>query len=293
MVINIQKTLRKKKYFFWFLIILMVALVITSLIILYMDTIIKPMDIVFAGAVLVLIGSIVGAIGTRKHNVSSSEKSTATLATATKTLEKTKATFETATKTLDDVSTLRKQNDSLQGKVIELTEQNANLHSKLADHATELFFSVNGKGHPVISVSKLGDIIFLEIENKNKYSIYDINISLQDPVEGTIVRIGMVGRNNGKITMQELDKLNKRIDPFTLASGEKREFYKFQYSRWTVHNIHPINIETRNGRYIGKIKIREDGDFLLIESELADLNGDVLDKTPEKKFYNKRPDQTD
>lgn len=143
----------------------------------------KPMNIIFLGAIIIVVGGIIGAIGTLLHNKKSSEKSDKILSTSKNNQEL--------------IENLKRQNDTLrdqanyslnklisQGEVIDkLRSENIELSSKLLQSNKHIFNNLTGgEGYAEFRILKENSPknLALFISNMSNFPIYDLNIQITD-----------------------------------------------------------------------------------------------------------------
>ena len=143
---------------------------------------IKPMDIIFYGAITVIIGGIIGAIGTRLQNKNSSLKSD-------KQLQLTSDLAKINEKMSENIISLAEQNKSLSQDIIEVNQKNSELLKQLA-LANENVMSAKSEAEKNVFGSIGGYIIAgpqgnltnisVDIFNENTLPMYDVKIHLSD-----------------------------------------------------------------------------------------------------------------
>lgn len=133
---------------------------------------IKPMTIILIGAIIAIIGGLIGAVGTWLHNKQSSEKSTRTL--------------QNTTELLKENTNLKEKVDSQSNKIDELRDENTQLYKDLLSKSEELNKFLGGSdAYPILLVnsmnSKNGESGFIfRITNEFDYPVYDIEINVFD-----------------------------------------------------------------------------------------------------------------
>ena len=161
---------------------------------------IKPMDVIFAGALLVIIGGIIGAIGTRMQNKSSSLKSD-------KQLKKIEDLNDQNSKLANSISELSSQNSKLATQLGLLGEQNTKLMGELLDARkdvdsarNESFDNIVGSKEVILKVASIGKSYHLAVYNDSQLPVYDAIIFISRYDDLLKCKIGK--SNLGYVTIQ-------------------------------------------------------------------------------------------
>lgn len=137
----------------------------------------KPMELIFIGAMIVVIGGVITAVGTLKQNKSSSAKSDKQLA---KIEELSQQNLNLST----NLSELSNKNSTLALQLLKLSEQNSLLLSEVSDARSEV---IKAKQEAFDNTFGSNEVIFLpgasnhgKLFNKSMLPAYDLRIFVTD-----------------------------------------------------------------------------------------------------------------
>ena len=192
------------------------------------------MTIIFIGAIIVIIGGIIGAIGTLKQNKSSSEKS---------------SRIESGVNSTNlSVNELKIQNEDLQKKIEKqsnvidnLRKENTELYVKLSNSAIDIYNNLTGNesycAFEINGMGKNGDVGFFAFYVNGKNPVSRITASIYN--------------NDTKIKPDHLisDLINRSVDLGTIDPGKSLTFpnpVKLNKEKGMAYNI---QISANNGTY--------------------------------------------
>ncbi|MCB0533585.1 MAG: hypothetical protein KDD14_15405 [Saprospiraceae bacterium] len=249
------------------------------------------MTIILIGAIIAIIGGLIGAIGTWIQNKQSSEKSTR---------------IETGViKANKEVINLRRQNDSLKSdlklqlnKIDELRRENTDLYGKLAKSSLKIYNNLTGgEGNkPILiinptSVVKPKDegipsyfITMFTIENIGKYPLKNVQIRISDISSRDLIPFRIRHWVDGLMTGSGVIDKEKEYDNYefvklfrigTIPSKVKHHFYRGTFSPEVTLLLPHYNIEITwdNGSLIHFVTLKIDKEKLIIDHLESVFNG--------------------
>jgi hypothetical protein len=232
----------------------------------------KPMTIILIGAIIVIVGGFVGAIGTWKHNKSSSDKSTRIEQGVNKGVS-------LGENTNSEVIQLRQQNENLitqsqtltqkidsQSKTIDdLRKENSELYSKLAEKSLAIYENLTGGDSNCYmqignfnSTNDLGNLIFL-LNGKNplnRIQVRIVNLNTFDKETPTLENI-----NKNTIDLGTLDPDNALFTHYTIKLDK------------TIGINLNVFFTAANGFTVQKIKMRFVQNKWLTATNISDIYG--------------------
>lgn len=209
----------------------------------------KPMTLIFIGSIIIVIGGIIGAIGTLTHNKNSSEKSS-----------RIETGVINANLTVGD---LIKQNNELlekaeiQSRTIDkLRGENTSLYEKLTAASNEIYNNITGGKSLVraiigniINDGDYADFIFVV---EGKYPLRDITMSITDlnTFNTKVPKWTNYKILNIKPGEAIISKLTVKLDKI------KGVNYNIQFNANNGHTIQLIRMRYVNNKWTSADKIR-------------------------------------
>lgn len=201
----------------------------------------KPMTIIFIGAIIAVIGGLISAFGTWMHNKSSSEKSTRIEEGVSKGLELGKTTNsevlllkEQNNKLTTEAISLKEKLENQANKIDELRKENTELYSKLVNESKTITNNLTGgDSYCRMDIGNIDDLgnqgqLFFSVEGKYPLSEIQANVidlNFFDPPstpEGKVINIGKLSPNlafpSHRLILDKKKGVN--INVFFNASGK-------------------------------------------------------------------------
>jgi hypothetical protein len=242
----------------------------------------KPMDIIFLGALFVVAGGIIGAIGTRKQNRASSIKSD-------KQLEKIQELNEQNTKLSSSLADLSSQNSRLSENLSELSKQNSKLIEELRIARNEVgsareesynnTFGSNG------GICVLGET-YLKLYNESELPMYDVKLFITRYDELLKCERSQDKYGETAIKASCYNSLTKQYSTSIIYGNTVVDFTDFPISQQHDFKI-LIKIITKKGTYYQQLINSEKlgtAYRILIEENEGEYWKQFINKDPEHPF---------
>lgn len=241
---------------------------------------IKPMTIIFIGAIVAIVGGVISAIGTLKHNRASSEKSTNTLNTVRKTGHDVEEVVRQNQALTEKAEALQTKVDSQYVTIDELRRENTELHDKLANQANDIYNNLTGGDSycrmqfSFNNANDMADFVFMlqgKYPLKNVTArIVDLNVWGKTPV--TIESITKDVINVGDLDPAKPLYVQKRFK-LDKVNGVSMNIFFAANNGFTVQKV---RMKFINGRWLfaEQISEKKDGGKVLFEK----IDSDYPDK---------------